>query len=580
MNPLHAPPSRFKRLCLPGLTGLTVMLLGASACARALCDYDGDGLCAPLDCDDYDALFQWECPASPSPTAEPSFPPVSEAPSPSPPVFTPPADLCPLYYPDQDQDGYGDPTQGQRSCLPLAGYVDNALDCDDASAASHPGATELPDGLDNDCDGTPDDPPLAYRLHFQARYSDLPDLTVSLWQGLDGTGTVVTSDVNGDIWLLLDGPQLTFSYAYTRQVPALEDAETQVVVVTRLNERLQATTVYETGAALLPTATPTGPYAVGGTIYGVADPYPLLTFRTNRSNDVSRSVNNASIYSVGYAYEYPAPPTYLFITENNSLASGDSPLEGLHYNLAYGPITPTDLTLDRDFDLPLTLAPSNRDARMTQSHHSMTLLLPAGAGTLEFLNGAAALEATTLFAPHLDGPLAGATLRLRAEYWNADNSLKQSAEALWDGQSTVIPLTLPALHTVSPYAPLEGTSLPGTTLQLSGNAGDTAVVQFQEQYSVNLTQPVWTRRWTVYQGDATQPVVFPVLPSGASDWSLITRIPSAVLESMTAESQLMRPAPDAVGGQDISTQTLLTTGLGRQTAGSSGPIPDTRTAAR
>jgi len=56
---------------------------------------------------------------------------------------------------DEGTDAYDD--DGDGYCE--AGCTDGSApgDCDDADATAYPGATELPDGLDNDCDGTADD---------------------------------------------------------------------------------------------------------------------------------------------------------------------------------------------------------------------------------------------------------------------------------------------------------------------------------------------------------------------------------------------------------------------------------------
>jgi len=60
----------------------------------------------------------------------------------------------PRWYIDHDGDGYGGTDYSLEQCEQPSGYVDNAEDCDDASAASHPDATEIClDGEDNDCDG-------------------------------------------------------------------------------------------------------------------------------------------------------------------------------------------------------------------------------------------------------------------------------------------------------------------------------------------------------------------------------------------------------------------------------------------
>ena len=62
------------------------------------------------------------------------------------------------YYADTDADGYGDATSSTEACsLPSSGYVTDATDCDDALAATNPGATETCNTVDDDCDGTVDE---------------------------------------------------------------------------------------------------------------------------------------------------------------------------------------------------------------------------------------------------------------------------------------------------------------------------------------------------------------------------------------------------------------------------------------
>ena len=67
------------------------------------------------------------------------------------------AGVLATFYRDADGDGYGDPGVTTNAVVPPAGYVANNTDCNDTSANSHPGAPEICDGLDNDCNGQIDE---------------------------------------------------------------------------------------------------------------------------------------------------------------------------------------------------------------------------------------------------------------------------------------------------------------------------------------------------------------------------------------------------------------------------------------
>ncbi|MCC6839647.1 MAG: hypothetical protein IT230_05755, partial [Flavobacteriales bacterium] len=70
------------------------------------------------------------------------------------------ADVPASYYVDGDGDGYGTGAlvPGFFTCTVPAGYSATAGDCNDNNGNVNPGAMEVCDGFDNDCNGTVDDP--------------------------------------------------------------------------------------------------------------------------------------------------------------------------------------------------------------------------------------------------------------------------------------------------------------------------------------------------------------------------------------------------------------------------------------
>lgn len=62
---------------------------------------------------------------------------------------------CPspeVYFADADTDGHGDPGTGKAACSLPEGYVTQGDDCDDRCKSCYPGAVEVCDGKNNDCD--------------------------------------------------------------------------------------------------------------------------------------------------------------------------------------------------------------------------------------------------------------------------------------------------------------------------------------------------------------------------------------------------------------------------------------------
>ncbi len=109
-------------------------------------DCDGDGWSIDEgDCDDFDAAVHPEAPERCNGDDDDCDGAVDEE-----------AEDAQAFL-DADGDGYGDPLQTLYACELPEGYVREAGDCDDGDADAHPGAEEVPDGADNDCDGLTDE---------------------------------------------------------------------------------------------------------------------------------------------------------------------------------------------------------------------------------------------------------------------------------------------------------------------------------------------------------------------------------------------------------------------------------------
>lgn len=76
------------------------------------------------------------------------------------------ASFAPTWHADRDSDGHGAIYDTVATCEAPAGYLPDGDDCDDATSVTYPGASEVCDSADNDCDGSVDEDAVDLALRF------------------------------------------------------------------------------------------------------------------------------------------------------------------------------------------------------------------------------------------------------------------------------------------------------------------------------------------------------------------------------------------------------------------------------
>jgi len=136
------------------------------------------------------------------------------------------------WYADGDSDGYGDSTSTDIACDQPTGYVADNTDCDDTLSATNPTATEVCDGVDNNCSGTIDDDSVVLGDTSTCTALSCSDLlsrrssatSGSWWVDPDGNGTFevdcdMSTSGGGWIELSLDDSQQMLMAEYDSTNP-------------------------------------------------------------------------------------------------------------------------------------------------------------------------------------------------------------------------------------------------------------------------------------------------------------------------------------------------------------------------
>jgi len=149
------------------------------------------------------------------------------------------------YYLDNDGDGYGDATTGQLFCIAPEGYVSNSLDCQDDNPQVYPGAEELCNGQDDNCNGFADEGCVPSNDAF-ASAQEIVLLPLGSCQGITASLALATSTESTfscpgcpDVWYQFTatsrGVRVVCDAPTFNALIELYDAEGQLIVVANSN---------------------------------------------------------------------------------------------------------------------------------------------------------------------------------------------------------------------------------------------------------------------------------------------------------------------------------------------------------
>ena len=286
-----------------------------------------------------------------------------------------------IYYRDADGDGFGDPAVTRTVASQPVGYVADNTDCDDADATIYPGAVEILDGKDNNCNGEVDE-----GISGQVPSINISNATVA--EGDSGSRnlefTVTLSS--------LSGTNITVDYATSDDSPISGSA-------TSGDDYVSAA-----GTLTIPVGRVSGVISIS--VIGDTSVEPDETFRVVLRNPLGGTLGRSVAIGTILNDDSAAPVATVFVTDA-TIAEGDSGLTALSFNVNVSPPSDTEVTFN------YATADGTASSGDDFVPASGTVTIPAGSSSANInvdVMGDMVLEGDEIVVLTLDNPI-GAVLR-------------------------------------------------------------------------------------------------------------------------------------------------------------------------